>query len=408
MSDRVLVMREGRQMAIFDRDDANQESVMTAAMGQASTRAGQGARHELAAAPCPPGAGARTQPAAAHHRAVLFFGSLIDNYYTVAHLQPHRLQRRHHHHRRGRPDAGRADPQHRPLGRLDRRLHRLFRRHAASPTTTICTRSSPFCIAVGLGGVDGRRQRRARRLGPRALDHRDARNAGDLPRRARRSLRRQDRDHRQPAGTGWSTCRGSISFPSASSTSGRCSCWRSPSCVIFQFAHQLSDDSADASTPSAPTPTRPRSSACRCGASSSSPSCSRARWPALPASCSLARFGNITVEAGRGLELQVVAAVVVGGVNIFGGSGTVVGAMLGAVMIGIARAEPVPAADQRVLARRAPRPADPARRRQRRRHPAAPARALGARRPEADRQAAGRRAIADGGGRQRHDRRSAA
>jgi rhamnose transport system permease protein len=49
----------------------------------------------------------------------------------------------------------------------------------------------------------------------------------------------------------------------------------------------------------------------------------------------LARFGNITVEAGRGLELQVVAAVVVGGVNIFGGSGTVIGAMLGAIMIGI-------------------------------------------------------------------------
>ena len=49
----------------------------------------------------------------------------------------------------------------------------------------------------------------------------------------------------------------------------------------------------------------------------------------------LARFGNITVEAGRGLELAVVAAVVVGGVNIFGGSGSVVGAMLGAIMIGI-------------------------------------------------------------------------
>ena len=48
----------------------------------------------------------------------------------------------------------------------------------------------------------------------------------------------------------------------------------------------------------------------------------------------LARFGNITVESGRGLELQVVAAVVVGGVNIFGGSGTVFGAMLGAIMIG--------------------------------------------------------------------------
>ena len=48
----------------------------------------------------------------------------------------------------------------------------------------------------------------------------------------------------------------------------------------------------------------------------------------------LARFGNITVEAGRGLELNVVAAVVVGGVNVFGGSGRVTGAMLGAIMIG--------------------------------------------------------------------------
>jgi rhamnose transport system permease protein len=48
----------------------------------------------------------------------------------------------------------------------------------------------------------------------------------------------------------------------------------------------------------------------------------------------LARFCNITVEAGRGLELAVIAAVVVGGVNVFGGSGTVSGAMLGAVMIG--------------------------------------------------------------------------
>jgi rhamnose transport system ATP-binding protein len=36
MSDRVLIMREGRQMAILDRADASQETVMTAAMGQAS------------------------------------------------------------------------------------------------------------------------------------------------------------------------------------------------------------------------------------------------------------------------------------------------------------------------------------------------------------------------------------
>lgn len=34
-SDRVLVMREGQQMAILDRDDATQQSIMTLAMGQA-------------------------------------------------------------------------------------------------------------------------------------------------------------------------------------------------------------------------------------------------------------------------------------------------------------------------------------------------------------------------------------
>jgi len=34
MSDRILVMREGKQMGIFDGDEATQETVMTAAMGQ--------------------------------------------------------------------------------------------------------------------------------------------------------------------------------------------------------------------------------------------------------------------------------------------------------------------------------------------------------------------------------------
>ena len=36
MSDRILVMREGRQMAILDREEATQERVMSAAMGQSS------------------------------------------------------------------------------------------------------------------------------------------------------------------------------------------------------------------------------------------------------------------------------------------------------------------------------------------------------------------------------------
>jgi rhamnose transport system permease protein len=47
----------------------------------------------------------------------------------------------------------------------------------------------------------------------------------------------------------------------------------------------------------------------------------------------LARFGNITVVAGLGLELKSVGAVVVGGVNIFGGSGNVLGVVVGAALI---------------------------------------------------------------------------
>lgn len=47
----------------------------------------------------------------------------------------------------------------------------------------------------------------------------------------------------------------------------------------------------------------------------------------------LARFGTITVVAGLGFELKSVASAVVGGVNIFGGSGTVFGALIGAVMV---------------------------------------------------------------------------
>ncbi len=49
----------------------------------------------------------------------------------------------------------------------------------------------------------------------------------------------------------------------------------------------------------------------------------------------LVRFGNITVTAAQGLELQVIAAVVVGGVNIFGGSGSMIGAFMGVLLIEI-------------------------------------------------------------------------
>lgn len=46
-----------------------------------------------------------------------------------------------------------------------------------------------------------------------------------------------------------------------------------------------------------------------------------------------ARYGTVSSDAGTGIELQAVAAVVIGGIAIFGGSGTVWGAAIGAVLL---------------------------------------------------------------------------
>lgn len=49
----------------------------------------------------------------------------------------------------------------------------------------------------------------------------------------------------------------------------------------------------------------------------------------------LARFGTVDATAGTGLELQVIAAAVVGGVSINGGVGTLLGAGTGALLLGV-------------------------------------------------------------------------
>ncbi|MGH3447327.1 MAG: ABC transporter permease [Nocardioidaceae bacterium] len=55
-----------------------------------------------------------------------------------------------------------------------------------------------------------------------------------------------------------------------------------------------------------------------------------------------ARYGTVSSGAGNGMELEAVAAVVIGGVAIFGGSGTVWGAALGAILlVTINRALPI-------------------------------------------------------------------
>ncbi|KQY56322.1 MULTISPECIES: ABC transporter permease [unclassified Nocardioides] len=55
-----------------------------------------------------------------------------------------------------------------------------------------------------------------------------------------------------------------------------------------------------------------------------------------------ARYGTVSSGAGTSIELEAVAAVVIGGVAIFGGSGTVWGASLGAILlVTIDRALPI-------------------------------------------------------------------
>jgi rhamnose transport system permease protein len=49
----------------------------------------------------------------------------------------------------------------------------------------------------------------------------------------------------------------------------------------------------------------------------------------------LVRFGNLNTAAAQGMELDAIAAAVVGGVSTNGGKGTVIGALLGAVMINL-------------------------------------------------------------------------
>ena len=57
----------------------------------------------------------------------------------------------------------------------------------------------------------------------------------------------------------------------------------------------------------------------------------------ISALTSLGYLGSISPTQGEGFELMVIAASVVGGTNLFGGAGTILGAFLGASIIGIVR-----------------------------------------------------------------------
>ena len=54
---------------------------------------------------------------------------------------------------------------------------------------------------------------------------------------------------------------------------------------------------------------------------------------AVTAGVMLGGFGGVSVDVGRGLELQAIAACVVGGAQLLGGRGTLVGAVAGALTL---------------------------------------------------------------------------
>ncbi len=177
-------------------------------------------------------------------------------------------------------------------------------------------------------------QRRARRLRARALDHRHARHAGDLPHLADQPLQLARRSPPTGCRTGCSTSRTRRSSASASGTSARWSPARSCSSPCSSCCSAASSGAAG-STRSARTRTprgRPR---CRSQRVILVAFVASGALAGLAGFLFLSRFGTITVNAGSGLELQSVAAAVVGGVNIFGGSGTLFGSLLGALLINL-------------------------------------------------------------------------
>ena len=224
-------------------------------------------------------------------------------------------------------------PQHRPLRRVDTSASPPTSRPTCSPATTDCRPSLAIAFAVGVGAVLGLvngllvavakvpsiiatlgtlsiyRSVLTSRAGGESVA------TGELPR-------------------GSSTCRGAPCSRSVATRCGRCSPspWSSPSSphLVLQYTRGGRHLYAVGSNPEA---------ARQAGLASR-----RVQIAAFVACGALAgfagflfvgRFGTINVTAGSGLELAAIAAAVVGGVSTLGGSGTVMGAFLGAVLIAV-------------------------------------------------------------------------
>ena len=266
---------------------------------------------------------------------ILVFNVVVDDYLSgrfvsrlliaisITALARRRRVARHHH------------PQHRSLGRRHASAWRRTSRPSCSPTTAGCLRRSRsrFAVAIGavLGLVNGVLVAVAKvpsiivTLGTLSIfrsvltSHAGGKtiSTGSLPDVARRSAPEHRVQHRRLRGAHDVRARPLV-------------------IVVAAAPHPaVHAEPAGTSTPSVRTPmphVRPASTIA---------ACEIAAFVACGALAGLAgflyvgRFGTINVTAGSGLELAAIAAAVVGGVSTLGGSGTIMGAFLGAVLIAV-------------------------------------------------------------------------
>ena len=341
MADRVLVIHEGRLVAEIARADADEaldharrhrpvarpaRVTTTAASHWRAHLAGRSRR--LPSCCCGPASSASCSPSL-----IVFVADHDQEPRTsptrrsIQQLLAGRLADRP---ARRRRDDGHRHPQRRPVGRVGARAVRLRGRRCSSATIPARRSWSRSPLGIVIGAVDRRDQRIHHHgvPGPEPGGH-----AGDALHRPR---------CRRP-----SSSTASRSTPTAIPRAfqrdrlrgHRWACpvagghRRSSWCVVAGYAHALVPVRAATSTPSAPTRSAAGWPVCPAGRRVFTAFVISGALAGLAGALFLAQFATVDATGGTGYELNVIAAVVVGGVAIFGGSGTVVGAALGALLL---------------------------------------------------------------------------
>ena len=344
MSDRILVLHEGRVTAEIARADATEERVMFAATGNLASdpverrSATGGSMAERRSRPAPPRERGAWLGVLARQRELSLVAIMIVLGALVSLAAPQFLTDRQHlagrgprlDRRRGRRRRGarRHHPERRPLGRGDDGPGRLLRRGVArEPARSARPARSSFGIGIGLVARDDQRVHRRGPAGPG--DRRHPRHAEHLPRH-RLPHRGQPPGPARPAFPPGFTDAAHERHPRDPDLRPRRDRRRRSSGSVFlrwtRFGRQFY---AVGSNPEAaailgiPSRRVVFAAFALCGL-----------LAGIAGVMYVIEFGTINGTSAGGYTLQVVAAVVVGGVGIFGGTGTLAGAALGALFLG--------------------------------------------------------------------------